>query len=182
MWSPRPSFKRPQMTSALEPGVDQPGHATRHSCVSYSHKDDQFLNDLLDHLKPYVRSEAVLPWSDKQIQPGSRWFAEIQAALATTRVAVLLVTKNFLASDLSIITSLGPLLQQAKAGGVKLFWVPVRACSFHETALKDIQAVFPPDKPLAEIEAREEGQGLGHGLQGGEGGSEFIFASGSGEF
>src|SRR4051794_38608747 len=54
---------------ALEPVVDQPGHATRDKVfVSYSHKDKRFLDDFLDHLKPYVRSEAVSPWSDEQIQ------------------------------------------------------------------------------------------------------------------
>jgi len=46
---------------------------------------------------------------------------------------------------------LGPLLAEAKAGGVRILWVPLRASSYEETDLKDLQAVSPPDQPLAQM-------------------------------
>ena len=50
--------------------------------ISYSRKDKRWLDDLLTHLKPHLRDGSVTAWSDQQITTGSKWFSEIQAALA----------------------------------------------------------------------------------------------------
>ena len=124
--------------------------------ISYSHKDNKFLKELLAHLKPLERAGRVTSWSDEQIQPGSQWFGEIQRALASTKVAVLLVTKDFLASDFIDEHELGPLLKEAATGGVAILWVLVRACIWKNTPLKDYQAAYPPDKPLAHMKAERD--------------------------
>ena len=62
-----------------------------------------------------------------------QWFTKIKTALTNTKVAVLLITHE-----------LGPLLKEAKQGGVRILWVPVRASSYKKTALKDYQAVIDP--------------------------------------
>jgi hypothetical protein len=71
--------------------------------------------------------------------------------LKKARVAVLLVSQGFLASGFINDHELGPLLKEAKAGGVRILWVPLRASSYEETGLKDLQAVSPPDEPLAQM-------------------------------
>ena len=127
-----------------------------HVFISYSHKDSKFLDQLLTHLKPIERAGKLTKWSDKQIAPGSNWFSEIQEALARTKVAVLLVTPNFLASDFIHEHELGPLLKQASEGGVRILWIPVRAAAFEETALKNYQALSSPGKPLAQMKAERD--------------------------
>jgi internalin A len=124
--------------------------------ISYSHKDKKFLEELLTHLKPLERAGRVLTWSDKQIQAGAKWFDQIKTAVDETRVAVMLVTKDFLASDFIDQYELGPLLKEAENGGVRILWVPVRACAYAETSLKKYQAVIPPEKPLAEMKAERD--------------------------
>ena len=120
--------------------------------ISYSHKDKTLLDDLVTHLKPFARNGSVTHWSDQQIAAGSKWFGEIQAALAKTKVALLLVTRDFLASDFIHDHELGPLLKQAEVGGVTILWVLVGACSYEETQLTHYQAVVsPPSKPLARM-------------------------------
>lgn len=124
--------------------------------ISYSHKDKRWLEDLNTHLKPYVRNKSLTSWSDKQIASGSKWLSEIKAALNRTKVAVLLVTPNFLASDFIHEHELTPLLQEAEKGGVFIIWIPVRACSYKETTLIDYQAAIDPSKPLANMKAERD--------------------------
>lgn len=126
-------------------------HTSRRDTVfiSYSHKDKKFLDELLAHLKPLEQDGRISAWSDQQIQPGSQWLEQIQKALGSTKVAVLLVTKDFLASDFIHQNELGPLLKAAKEGGVAIRWVLIRDCNWKKTSLKDYQAAYPTDKPLA---------------------------------
>ena len=124
--------------------------------ISYSHKDKKFFDDLLTHLKPIERSGQLTAWSDKQIEPGSKWFDEIQKAISRTKIAVLLVSANFLASNFINEHELTPILKRAEEDGVLVLWIPVRDCSYKETPISKYQAIIPPDKPLAEMKAERD--------------------------
>jgi hypothetical protein len=64
--------------------------------VSYSHKDDYWMQALMPLLKfPGVRAKT---WNDKEIRPGVRWDKEIKDALAKMDVFVPLVSVNFAVS------------------------------------------------------------------------------------
>lgn len=121
--------------------------------ISYSRQDKRWRNDLMTHLKPYTRDGSVSAWSDQQIQPGSKWLDEIKAALGSAKVAVLLVTPNFLASDFIHDEELIPLLKEAERGGVRILWVPVRPSAYEQSPLRYYQAVINPAKPLALMKA-----------------------------
>jgi internalin A len=141
---------------AAQQKISAPPRAKDQVFISYSHKDRKFLDELLVHLRPLERAKRVTSWSDKQIQPGDRWFGDIKQALTSSKVVVMLLTSNFLASDFIHEHELGPVLKEAEAGGVKILWIMVRACSYQETALRDYQAVLPLDKPLAEMKAERD--------------------------
>jgi len=124
--------------------------------ISYSHNDEKFLEELFVHLKPLQRAGRVSAWSDQQIEPGAQWFKEIMHALALTKVAVMLVSKDFLASDFIHEYELGPLLKEAEVGGAQILWFLVRACSYRESVLKNYQSVIPPNRPLAVMKAERD--------------------------
>jgi internalin A len=117
--------------------------------ISYSHKDKRWRDEFETHLKPYLRGGSIVSWSDQQIAPGLKWFGEIEAALANSKVAVLLVSPDFLASDFIHAHELSPLLKAAEQGGVKILWIPVRESAYKQTPLEKYQAVLEPGKPLA---------------------------------
>jgi hypothetical protein len=124
--------------------------------ISYSHADKEFLMDFLDHLKPLVRNEQLSVWSDETIVPGSHWFTDVQEAIRRARVAVFLVTKNFLASDFIHEHEFSPCVELERRGKLRIIWVPVRACAYQETPLANLQAAVDPKKPLAMMKAERD--------------------------
>jgi len=116
--------------------------------VSYSHVDKRWLDELEVHLKPYVRLGTLDLWSDRQIPPGARWRPGIQAALARAKVAVLLVSPDFLASEFIARDELPPLLEAAERDGATILWIPVSDSSYQVTEIAEYQAAIPPDRPL----------------------------------
>lgn len=120
--------------------------------ISYCHKDAKFMEELRVHLKPFVRA-GLTTWSDQQLVPGSKWFTQIQTALNAAKVAVMMVSPGFLASNFIHKHELGPLLKKAERGGVRILWVLVRDCAYDKTALKNYQAMISPRKAIAEMKA-----------------------------
>ena len=116
--------------------------------ISYSHNDRDWFDKLQTHLAPFIRSHKLTVWSDQQIPPGAKWREEIEKALARTRVAVLLVSPDFLASDFIVDNELPPLLDAAAADGVTIFWIPISASAVEQTPIWNYQAAHEPKQPL----------------------------------
>jgi ATP-dependent Clp protease ATP-binding subunit ClpX len=116
--------------------------------LSYSRKDAEYLAELRSMLAPLVRNGTVDVWFDGDIKPSANWREEVRKALESTRVAVLLVSPNFLASDFVIREELPYFLRMADKGGVKILWILLGDCLFEETELSDYQAAHDIAKPL----------------------------------
>ena len=66
--------------------------------ISYSNEDIEWLKLLRKQLKP-LEKKGLNVWSDRDIIPGQEWLTEIDKSLDRVKVAVLLVSANFLDSD-----------------------------------------------------------------------------------
>jgi adenylate cyclase len=128
--------------------------------VSYSHKDRAWLDLLHKHLRPYLRPGTVAVWDDTRIRPGALWREEIERALAAARVAVLLVSPDFLDSEFIARSELPPLLAAAQRGGLTVLWVPLSASSFDETPIAAYQATIDPARPLDAMDDAERNRVL----------------------
>jgi hypothetical protein len=117
--------------------------------VSYSHADAIWLNRLRTHLKPLVSEGLVDVWDDTRILASQRWKDEIGAALETARIAILLVTPEFLASDFIVNEELPKLLRQAGDSGTAIVPVIVSSSLFDQhRELSLFQAANDPKTPL----------------------------------
>lgn len=124
--------------------------------ISYSHKDGEWLERFQIALKPFVRNQSFKVWADEKIEAGDDWQKEIDQALESTKVALLLVTENFLASDYINQVELEHFIKQSKKKNVVIHWVAITATNYEETPLKTIQCVNQPDKPLESFEREYE--------------------------
>ncbi|MDX6575925.1 MAG: hypothetical protein QOE96_1878 [Blastocatellia bacterium] len=127
--------------------------------ISYSHDDEDWLKRLRDHLRPLERERAddIDFWDDRKIGPGSNWREEIEQAISHAKVAVLLVTASFLASDFIATDELPLLLDAAEKEGAKILPVIISASRFLRTTnLSRFQAVNDPSVPIINLPRGEQ--------------------------
>jgi NTP pyrophosphatase (non-canonical NTP hydrolase) len=128
--------------------------------ISYSHKDAEWLQKLNLMLNPLVGSGSVSVWSDKKIAAGQQWRSEIESALARTRIGVLLVSDNFLASNFITKNELPPLLQAAVKENVSILWIPISHCLWKKTPIATYHPASDPESPLDTLSEAQAKQAL----------------------
>ncbi|PJJ48530.1 toll/interleukin-1 receptor domain-containing protein [Hymenobacter chitinivorans] len=117
--------------------------------ISYSHADSHWREMLTIHLHPLVRDQHVQIWSDWDMHKGERWQDRIRRQLAQAKVAIFLVSADFLASDFIHAEELPPLLVAAEQEGAILLSIIVRPCAFRDSPLSRLQAMNSPSQPLS---------------------------------
>src|SRR5438105_4026776 len=117
--------------------------------IGYSRADAKYLERLHKQLTFYERMGVIETWDDTKIVAGAAWRKEIEKAIESARVAILLVSADFLASKFIAEDVLPPLLAAAKTEGTIIIPVILSACAFKESALSQFQAINRPEKPLS---------------------------------
>jgi TIR domain len=124
--------------------------------ISYSHTDAKHLRRLKVHLAPYIREKKVDVWDDTHIMPGARWKEEIKQAIAVARVAILLVSADFMASEFIARNELPPLLEAAEQQGTLILLVILSPCAFELSKLACYQSLNAPSSPLIKMPRWEQ--------------------------
>ncbi len=123
--------------------------------ISYSHKDARWLERLQVHLAPLEQEGILDLWDDTKIAAGSPWQASLLEAIETARVAIALVSADFLASSFIVKDELPRLLTRAASDGLVILPIIVSPCLFSSSGLSLFQAANDPRKPLSEMPISE---------------------------
>ena len=151
------SYKMVNVRDLIDDVLNQDMKRRNKIFISYSHKNGEWLSKVQTHLKAleHLGIEVNL-WDDTNIKTGDRWRVEIWKALAETKVAVLLISTDFLASDFVAKDELHPLLKAAEEEGTTILPVIIKPSLFNQTKLAEFQAVNDPTKPLSALSEAEQ--------------------------
>ena len=111
--------------------------------ISYSHQDQPYLEKVKTQLKAMRHTGlSIEAFDDKQIKAGSEWRKVIDREMAATKIAILLVSTNFFASDFINDVELPNFLNAAENDGVLILPLLIKPCEYQEhPILKDYQVV-----------------------------------------
>lgn len=116
--------------------------------ISYSHKDTEWLDKFKKFLLPLERQGLIRVWDDTEIKSGSNWLSEIQNSLSTAKIAILLISQNFISSEFISHEELPSLLESAKEKGTAIVWIAVSSSTVNDTPIAEYQAANDPENPL----------------------------------
>lgn len=134
--------------------ISHPKHERNKVFVSYCHVDKEYLKDVQRHFKPFTQN--IDFWDDTKILPGNKWKEDIANAINQTKIAILLVSTDYLGSDFVRSNELPPLLKAAKEDGATILTVILKHCLFDEfPELNQYQAMNPPEKPVSTLSENE---------------------------
>ena len=137
--------------------------------ISYSRRDERWKGDLVGQLGVLEREGLLASWHDGLIQPGADWLPEIESAMAEARVAVCIISADFLNSEFIRREEIPALMERRQKQGLRVIPLIARqACRGSHLSSPPLRA--PEDaNPLAAWAGRrrERGRaGTGAGVAG----------------
>jgi CheY-like chemotaxis protein len=98
--------------------------------ISYSRRDEAEKDKLVSHLEVLQGTGLFSLWTEDCIGVGENWQLEMAQAIAETKVAVLLVTAEFLNSQLALRREIPELLARHRKEELIVIPVIARACAW----------------------------------------------------
>jgi hypothetical protein len=120
--------------------------------ISYSHKDREWKNRIVKHLGVLEKERKLEVWDDHRIAAGIDWLPEIERAIQTCDVALLLISADFLNSRFILGQEVTKLLKRRLKEGVHVIPIILWACAWTQVDwLAGIQARPVDGTPLSSL-------------------------------
>ncbi|HJX84567.1 MAG TPA: COR domain-containing protein, partial [Candidatus Angelobacter sp.] len=118
--------------------------------LSYSHQDENFINELRKDLKLMQMNGLVYPWHDRNITAGEQWEPSILEELNAADMVICQLSRNYFASDYCI-AELKAAIQRKLAGEAELVAYVLTDCGWKEfPGLSKFQLLPTDGKPLSD--------------------------------
>ena len=113
--------------------------------ISYSHKDEEWKNRLLKHLRVYENEGHFILWDDRKIESGNDWRVEIITALDQACVAIMLITADFLTSNFILNEEVPRALSRKINEGLRIIPIIIKPCPWESVGWLTSLQVTPRD-------------------------------------
>jgi TIR domain len=116
--------------------------------ISYAHEDEEFRANILKPLRALEDKYQVELWDDTCIKVGDEWEGKIQTSLRKARVAMLLISQDFSASNYIRRFELPVLRERYNNNELKLIGVIIGKVDLEPLELGKFQTIPPPEQPI----------------------------------
>ena len=127
--------------------------------VSYSHKDQEQLDELVKYLKTLVDVGKIEPWTDRLLEIGSCWDSVIKDNLSSADIIILLVSQDFIYSDYIYTTELVAAKQRHEEKTAKVIPILLAHCPYQNYWFSKIQGLPEGMVPLSEAKVKKAAAG-----------------------
>ncbi len=130
--------------------------ASKSVFYSYSHKDELFREKLETSLALLKRQGHFSGWKDRDIDAGSEWKDEIDHALETSDIILLLVSGDFLDSDYCWSVEMKNAMARHDNGTARVVPIILRPCDWKTADFGKLQALPKDGKAVTLWENEDE--------------------------
>lgn len=123
---------------------------------SYSHKDEEFRNELETHLALLKRQGIISAWHDRRISAGGEINQTISSELESSQIILLLVSAHFLASDYCYEKEMKRALEKHENGTAVVIPVILHPCDWHSAPFGNLRATPTDGKPVSMFANQQE--------------------------
>jgi hypothetical protein len=118
--------------------------------ISYSHQDEKWKDALQKQLQVLQLHADFEVWDDRQIEMGDGWLKEIESAIAAAKVAILLVSPDFLISEFVCRQEIPKFLERRSEDGLRVIPLVVEPCPWQAVDwLAAMQGATKDNAPLS---------------------------------
>lgn len=118
--------------------------------ISYSHKDEVYLERLKVHLAQMKREGLINEWTDKEIHAGDSLDDTISNALASSEIFLALVSPDYIASNYCYDKEFETAQKMQEEGKLIIVPIIVEPCDWHKTPYGKLKAVPKDGKAVSE--------------------------------
>lgn len=116
---------------------------------SYSHKDEEYRNELETHLALLKRQGVIASWHDRRITAGSDLNQAISSEIESSQIFLLLVSAHFLASDYCYEKEMKRALEKHEDRTAVVIPVILHPCDWHSAPFGHLRATPTDGKPVS---------------------------------
>ena len=118
--------------------------------ISYSHQDEKWKDALQKQLRVLQLHADFMVWDDRQIEIGDNWLPRIEEAIAAAKVAILLISSDFLISEFVSRQEIPRFLQRRAADGLRVVPLVVEPCPWQAVGwLASLQGATKDNEALS---------------------------------
>lgn len=150
----------PEMDAGVEPShskySEEPKTGGKKIFISYSEKDQNFVEEFLAHLSSLKRSGKISSWHSRQVLPGDEKDAAIHEELQGADIILLMLSASFLNTDYIWDMEIAVAMERHERKTARVIPILMKPCEWSDTPFSKLSGLPANGKPVSAYADRDE--------------------------